>query len=102
MTDKCKASDQDIYSFHENKLINDRAKDFNEQFNKAASNIGGEESIRDDETIDIILCTYNGSEAIQHITCNVLHDEIFNFSLWLWKLPPKLLKMGEIEVCHRS
>ena len=88
MTDKCKTSDQDISLFHENKLINDPVKVckiFNEHFIKAASNIGSEEPIRDDETIDDILCAYNGSEVIQRITCNVPHDAFFNFSPRPWR-----------------
>ena len=120
MTDKCKASDQDISLFHENKLINDPVKVckiFNEHFIKAASNIGSEEPIKDDETIDDILCAYNGSEVIQRITCNVPHDAIFNFSSTTVKevdallnktdptkatgyddIPPKLLKVGATEL----
>ena len=91
-------------------------KIFNEHFIKAASNIGSEEPIRDDETIDDILCAYNGSEVIQRITCNVPHDAFFNFSSTTVKevgtllnttdpkkatgyddIPPKLLKMGATE-----
>ena len=120
MTDKCKTSDQDISLFHENKLINDPVKVckiFNEHFIKAASNIGSEEPIRDDETIDDILCAYNGSEVIQRITCNVPPDAFFNFSSTTVKevgtllnktdptkatgyddIPPKLLKMGTTEL----
>ena len=55
-------------------------KIFNEHFIKAASNIGSEEPIRDYETIDDILCAYNGSEVIQRIACNVPHDASFNVS----------------------
>ena len=76
MTDKCKTSDQDISLFHENKLINDPVKVckiFNEHFIKAASNIGSEDSIRDDETIDDILCAYNGSEVVQRILLVMFH-----------------------------
>ena len=83
MSDKCKTSDQDISLFHENKLINDPVKVckiFNEYFIKASSNIGNEEPIGDDETIDDILCTYKDCEVIKRITFNVPHDGIFNFS----------------------
>ena len=92
-------------------------KIFNEHFIKAASNIGSEEPIRDDEIIDDILCAYNGSEVIQRITCNVPHDAIFTFSSTTVKevdallnktdpkkatgyydIPPKLLKMGATEL----
>ena len=120
MSDKCKKSDQDISLFHENKLINDPVKVckiFNEYFIKAASNIGNEEPIGDDETLDDILCTYKDFEVIQRITSNVPHDGIFNFSATTVKevndlltktdptkatgyddIPPKLLKLGATEL----
>ena len=62
MSNKCKTSDQDIFLFHENKLINHPVKVckiFNEYFIKAASNIGNEEPIGDDQFIDDILCTFS-------------------------------------------
>ena len=120
MSDKYKTSDQDISLFHENKLINDPVKVckiFNEYFIKAASNIGNEEPIGDDENIDDILCTCKDCEVIQHITFNVPHDGIFNFSAMAVKevndllnktdptkatgyddIPPKLLKLGATEL----
>ena len=120
MSDKCKTSDQDISLFHENKLINNPVKVckiFNEYFIKAASNIGNEEPIGDDETIDDILCTYKDWEVIQRITFNVPHDGIFNFLATTVKevndllnktdptkatgyddIPPKLLKLGATEL----
>ena len=120
MRDKCKTSHQDISLFHENILINDPVKVckmFNEYFIKAASDIGNEEPIGDDETIDNILCTYKDCEVIQRITFNVLHYGIFNFSATTVKevndllnktdptkatgnddIPPKLLKCGATEL----
>ena len=83
MTDKCKTNDIGISLFHENKIVNDPVKVcevFNEYFMKAASNIGNEGPISDDENIDDILRTYDGCEIIQRITSNVPHDGIFNFS----------------------
>ena len=113
-------NDQDIYLFHENKLINDPVKVckiFNEYFIKAASNIGNEEPIGDDETIDDIPCTYKDCEVIQRISSNVPHDGIFNFPATTVKevndllnktdptkatgyddIPPKLLKLGATEL----
>ena len=89
----------------------------NDFFIKAASDIGNEEPIRDDETIDDILCTYDGCEVIQRITSNVPHDGIFKFSSTSVKevndllnktdptkatgyddIPPKLLKLGATEL----
>ena len=106
--------------FHENKLVNDPikvCKIFNDFFIKAASDIGNEEPIRDDETIDDIMCTYDGCEVIQRITSNVPHDGIFKFSSTSVKevndllnktdptkatgyddIPPKLLKLGATEL----
>ena len=106
--------------FHENKLVNDPikvCKIFNDFFIKAASDIGNEEPIRDDETIDDILCTYDGCEVIQRITSNVPHDGIFKFSstsvtevndllnktdptkaTGYDDIPPKLLKLGATEL----
>ena len=120
MTDKCKTSNQDISLFHENKLANDPikvCKIFNDFFVKAASDIGNEEPIRDDETIDDILSTYDGCEVIQRITSNVPHDGISKFSSTSVKevndllnkadptkatgyddIPPKLLKLGATEL----
>ena len=120
MTDKCKTSNQDISLFHENKLVNDPikvCKIFNDYFIKAASNIGNEEPIRDDETVDDILCMYKDCEVIQRITSNVPHDGIFRFSFTSVKdvkdllkktdptkatgyddIPPKLLQLGATEL----
>ena len=120
MTDKCKTNDQDISLFHENKIVNDPVKVckiFYEYFMKAASNIGNEGPISDDENIDDILRTYDGCEIIQRITSNVPHDGIFNFSSTTVKevndllnktdptkatgyddIPPKLLKLGATEL----
>ena len=120
MTDKCKTNDQDISLFHENKIVNDPVKVckiFNEYFMKAASNIGNEGPISDDENIDDILRTYDGCEIIQRITSNVPHDGIFNFSSTTVKevndllnktdptkatgyddIPPKLLKLWATEL----
>ena len=119
MADKRQTSDHDISLFHENKHLNNPMKVFkifNDYFIKAASNTENEVSIRDDEIIDAILCTYQGSELIQRIASNVLHDGIFKFSFAFVKgndllnktdptnatgyddKPPKLLKMEATQL----
>ena len=83
MTDKCKTSNQDIFLFRETKLVNDPikvCKIFNDYFIKVAWNIGNEKPVRNDESTDDILCTYDGCEVIQRITSNVPHGGIFKFS----------------------
>ena len=95
MTDKSKTVDQNISLFHENKVVNEPAKVcniFNDYFKEAASHIGKEDPIQDDETIDDILCSYKDHTSIKRIISNVPHVSMFNFSVVSVKEVQKLLK----------
>ena len=122
MTDKSKTVDQNISLFHENKVVNDPAKVcniFNDYFIEAASHIGKEDPIQDDETIDDILCSYKDHTTIKRIISNVSHVSMFNFSVVSVKevqkllkdvdskkatgydnIPPKILKIAADELAH--
>ena len=83
MTDKIKATDQNISLFHGNRVVNNPTEVcniFNEYFIKAASNIGNEDPIRENESIDDILSCYKDDDTIKRITNNSHHVGVFNFS----------------------
>ena len=83
MTDKIKATDQSISLLYENRVANNPAEVcniFNEYFIKAASNVGNEDPIRENENIDDILSRYKDDNIINRITANFPYVDAFNFS----------------------
>ena len=83
MTDKIKATDQNISLFHGNRVVNNPTEVcniFNEYFIKAASNIGNEDPIRENESIADILSCYKDDDTIKLIINNSHHVGVFNFS----------------------
>ena len=90
-----KAVDRNISLFHDNKVVNDPVKVcdiFNDYFLVAASHIGKEHHIQDDETTDDILCSYQDHTAIKRIISNVPHVSMFVFFFVSVKEVQKLLK----------
>ena len=120
MTDKIKVTDQSIYLFHEDRVVNNPAEIcniFNEYFIKAASNVRNEYPIRENENIDDILSCYKDDEIINRITANSPYVDVFNFSSVTVKqvhnllenmdkkeatgydnIPPKILKVAADEL----
>ena len=82
MTDKIYATDQSISLFHENRVVNNPAevcKIFNEHFIKAASNVGNEDPIRENENTDDIQSCYKDDDIINRITANSPYVDVFQF-----------------------
>ena len=83
MTDKIKATDQNISLFHGNRVVNNPTEVcnmLNEYFIKTASNTGNEDPIRENESIDDIMSCYQADDTIKRITNNSHHVGVFNFS----------------------
>ena len=95
MTDKIKATNQNISLFHGNGIVNNPTEVcniFNEYLITAASNIGNEDPIRENESIDDILSCYKDDDTIKRITNNSHHVSGFNFSSVTVKEVHKLLE----------
>ena len=83
MIDKSKAVEQNISLLHDNKVVNGPVKVcniFNDSLIEAASHIGKEDPIQDNETIDDILCSHEDHTTIKRIISNDPHASIFSFS----------------------
>ena len=76
-------------------MVNDPVKVcniFNDYFINAASDIGKEYPIQDDENIDDVVCLYKDHIIIRRIKSHVSQTSIFNFSPTTVKEVHDLLK----------
>ena len=122
ISDKTISNDCDVILFENENVVNDAASVcniFNQHFVTMTKDIGDDDTVQSDDTVDSIIQMYSNHDSIKHIKNTINAVELFKFKhvsveciqTKLLKLnigkatgsdniPAKLLKLGASVLCH--